>query len=177
MSSIIAEGFINRKSVGPIFVRERRITAGKPFYMIKFRTYYLPDDLELKQIGKKKTDYINNLKNTYTGLFLRKYYLDELPQLFSIIKGEMSFVGPRPYPEENYYALLKTGVHSKRLLKGGLCFPIQALKGKWDEHPDRLEYDELVVTKYLERSAFGVLLLDLKIIFSTLIVVIRGGGF
>ena len=77
---------------------------------------------------------------------------------------------------KDYRAYLKTGLHCKRLLKGGLCFPVQALKGKWHEHPDRLEYDEMIVKDYLARSAVGVLLLDLKIMFDTFKVVLRGQG-
>ncbi len=177
IAGILIEAAVSPKSNGPVFVRETRISAGKPFTFFKFRTYYVPDAHTLKQLNKKPGDFINNhLSNTYMGAILRKFYLDELPQLAHILKGEMSFVGPRPYPEKAYYELLTTGLQSKRILKGGLCFPVQALKGKWDEHPDRLEQDEMVIKEYLAKSAIGVVLLDFKIMFKTFCVVLRGEG-
>ncbi len=177
ISAIVFEEVVTCKKYNPIFVKEKRVSADRPFFLIKFRTYNIPEDAVLEQLNKKPTEFINKQKNTHVGTILKKFYLDELPQLFNILKGEMSFVGPRPYPEKEYNDLLKTGHKSKKLLKGGLCFPVQSLKGKWDKHPDRLDYDEMVVHKYMEKSPLGVLFLDIKIMFNTFIVVLRGGGF
>lgn len=84
--------WIRFDSKGPVFFRQRRVGQyGRPFYIYKFRT--MIEDAESKgnriTIGKDP-------RITESGRFLRKTKLDELPQLLNILKGEMSFVGPRP---------------------------------------------------------------------------------
>jgi lipopolysaccharide/colanic/teichoic acid biosynthesis glycosyltransferase len=79
-------------SKGGVIFRQKRIGKnGKPFYILKFRTMK-PDAEKSGQltVGGKDS------RITRTGYFLRKYKLDELPQLFNVLKGDMSFVGPRP---------------------------------------------------------------------------------
>jgi len=66
---------------------------------------------------------------TNAGSVLKKFYLDELPQLFSILKGDMSFVGPRPWPLEPYYEELEKRIFRKRLIRPGLTGLVQANKG------------------------------------------------
>lgn len=83
---------VKTSSPGPVFFRQKRIGRfGKVFYLIKFRSMY---------IGSEKLGYLTvgnaDTRITKVGLWLRKNKLDELPQLFNILKGEMSFVGPRP---------------------------------------------------------------------------------
>ena len=91
-------------SKGPVFFTQTRIGLhGKPFQLIKFRTM-VPD---AEALGLQLTTG-EDPRITRPGLFLRRYKLDELPQLFNVLKGEMSLVGPRPevpryvaeYPEE-----------------------------------------------------------------------------
>lgn len=81
---------------GPIFFIQRRIGyKGKPFYMWKFRTMVID--------AEKKGSLItvgNDPRITRVGYFLRKYKLDEFPQLLNVLKGEMSLVGPRPEVEK-----------------------------------------------------------------------------
>ncbi|MEM4589629.1 MAG: exopolysaccharide biosynthesis polyprenyl glycosylphosphotransferase [Thermoplasmata archaeon] len=94
----------------PIFKHERIGLNGKPFYMLKFRTMRKDADILLKKLldedpsTKKEWEENYKLKNdpriTKLGKFLRKTSLDELPQLINIIKGDMSFVGPRPIVRE-----------------------------------------------------------------------------
>lgn len=91
-------------SAGPVFFRQVRVGRhGRPFRIFKFRTMYA--DAEAR--GRKIT-VGDDPRITRAGRFLRKFKLDELPQLFNVLKGEMSLVGPRPevpryvefYPEE-----------------------------------------------------------------------------
>ncbi|MDD3149372.1 MAG: sugar transferase [Candidatus Gastranaerophilales bacterium] len=97
-------------SKGPVFFKQRRIGIyGKPFYMYKFRSMK-PDAEKMLHLIKDKNetnDVMFKLEDdpriTTIGKILRKYSIDELPQLFNVIKGEMSLVGPRPpIPEELY---------------------------------------------------------------------------
>lgn len=83
---------IKRDSPGPVFYRGERIgKAGKPFRMYKFRTMVVNAD----RIGGPSTA-ADDPRLTKTSGFLKKYQLDELPQLINVFRGEMSLVGPRP---------------------------------------------------------------------------------
>lgn len=87
---------IKLDSPGPVFYRGWRTGLdGKPFRIFKFRTMVV----HAEKIGGPSTA-LNDPRLTRKGKFLRKYKIDELPQLINILKGEMSFVGPRPQIEE-----------------------------------------------------------------------------
>jgi len=87
---------IKKESPGPVFYRGVRSGInGKPFRIFKFRTMVT----NAESIGGPSTA-LNDPRLTKIGIFLRKYKLDELPQLINVLKGEMSVVGPRPQVEE-----------------------------------------------------------------------------
>jgi len=78
---------------GPIFYSQDRTgLKGKPFKLIKFRSMIVGAD----KIGAKFRSYTNDERFTRIGKFIREYHIDELPQFFNILKGDMSIVGPRP---------------------------------------------------------------------------------
>jgi exopolysaccharide biosynthesis polyprenyl glycosylphosphotransferase len=90
---IIAAPFIKRSSPGPVFYRQTRLgRVGRPFVMYKLRT--MPVDAEAAS-GPVWTSRDDN-RRTRVGAFLRRWNLDELPQFWNVLKGEMSLVGPRP---------------------------------------------------------------------------------
>jgi exopolysaccharide biosynthesis polyprenyl glycosylphosphotransferase len=95
-------------SPGPVLYRQRRVgLRGRPFTMLKFRTMRAGADAEVEQLRADHgvTDVMFKLQDdprvTRVGRWLRRYSLDELPQLFNVLRGDMSLVGPRPaLPEE-----------------------------------------------------------------------------
>lgn len=172
---ILAESLFRPRARGPVFICEERITEGRPFALIKFRTYYLQDDE--KQADKKgTTDFINDRDVTILGRTLRKFYLDEVPQLINIATGDMSFIGPRPVPEVQYANVLKAGYQSKRVLRAGLGGPVQVLKGQWKRLGNYLLADEDLVRAYGESSSLGVLGIDLRIIWRSIGKAAEGAG-
>lgn len=110
--------WIKSDSRGPVFFRQERITRyGKPYRIFKFRTMVADADKKGPLVTKKQDDRI-----TRAGRALRKYRLDELPQLFNVLTGDMSFVGTRPEvqkyvsqytPEMRATLLLPAGITSR----------------------------------------------------------------
>lgn len=80
-----------------LFIQERIGKNGKPFNIYKFRSMKLDSEVD----GQPKLSSANDSRITTAGRFLRKHHLDELPQLWNVLKGDMSFVGPRP--ERQFY--------------------------------------------------------------------------
>lgn len=175
-AAIILEGLIFGDTRGPVFVGQRRISADKPFDLIKFRSYYIQDDA-LHQDKADTIWFINDRRQTRAGKVLRKFYLDELPQLFNILRGEMSFVGPRPWPEKQNNEVLALGFQSRRFLKGGLCGPNQSFKGVKEKPAHKFEMEEMLLESYMSRSALGVVWTDVRLVWETLRVVFRAEGF
>lgn len=123
------EGLVKKDAKGPVFYREKRISGGKPFFLFKFRVLKLsalesiPKDSSVwfLQFEKKNT--------TLMGKILIQCYLDELPQLFNIFLGQMTFVGPRPHAISVYDEDLRNGYVALKYIKGGITGPSQLSKG------------------------------------------------
>ena len=135
----------------PVFFRQKRTGKNRAiFEIIKFRT----------MINKTKSEENDSSRLTKLGFFLRKTSLDELPQILNIIKGEMSFIGPRPLLPEylNYYYDGELSRFDVRPGMSGYAEIIGRHKISWD---DQFKYD----TYY---SANVSLILDLKILLITI---------
>ncbi len=161
---------IKRDSKGPVFYKQERIGyRHKPFKIYKFRTM----KVDAEQ-GKPMLSGENDSRITKIGKVLRKYRLDELPQFWNVLKGDMSLVGPRPEREyfirqiverAPYYVLLhqiRPGITSWGMVKYGYARNV-------DEMIARLKYDIL----YLENMS---LLVDFRIIIYTVKTVFTGKG-
>lgn len=158
-------------SPGPVIYKQERIGQnGKPFIMMKFRSMY--QDAEKMSGPKWATD--NDPRITPFGKFMRKTRLDEFPQLINVLKGEMSFVGPRP--ERAYFIeKLKEDIpwYVRRIkMKPGLTGWAQ-VKHKYDATIEDVKQKVLYDLYYFENMS---LLLDLKIILRTILVVLTGKG-
>ena len=108
---ILVSIMIKLTSKGPIIFKQERVGKNKKiFYIYKFRTMTDCDD----RASDRQVTVINDQRITRIGRILRKYKIDELPQLYNVLKGDMSFVGPRPevkkyvkFYEEEYDEILK----------------------------------------------------------------------
>ncbi len=160
-------------SKGPVFFRQIRVGKNfKDFKMYKFRTMYLDSDKKgLLTIGGKDS------RVTKAGYFLRKYKLDELPQLINVFTGNMSFVGPRP--EVKKYVDLYNDEQKKVLtVKPGITdFASIEYRNESEllaksDNPEKTYIEEIMPVKlslnlkYIQQSG---LLTDIKIIFKTII--------
>ena len=158
---------------GPIFYRQWRVgKRGRLFRMYKFRTMVVDADrkhheLMSSQNGLHKLE--NDPRITFIGKWLRKYSLDELPQLFNVLKGEMSLVGPRPWA---LYDALRLGERGKARLNA-----LPGITGAWQIGGRSNVLDLEAVTKWdLEYLAGWSLIQDLKILLMTIPKVLSGFG-
>ena len=165
---IIVAIWIKLDSKGPVFFKQgRRTKDGRVFNMLKFRSMVV----NAEHMGTGLFNYENDPRVTKVGRFLRNTSIDELPQLFNILKGDMSVVGPRPcvtYELGDFDTLNKR--YKKRFeVKAGLTGLAQ-VKGRndigWDE---KVGYDNQYVDEF---KRIGVLA-DIKILFESVIKVFK----
>ena len=155
-------------SEGPvIFVQERLGKDGKTFRIYKFRSMVI----NAEENGAQWSNGAEDDRITALGHVLRQSRLDELPQLWNILKGDMSFVGPRP-ERACFYDEFETYIHGFRqrlCVKPGLTGLAQ-VRGGYDLRPEeKIVYD----MEYIEKQSIG---LDWKIIFDTVRVVFSHEG-
>jgi lipopolysaccharide/colanic/teichoic acid biosynthesis glycosyltransferase len=160
---------------GPLLYRERRVTHGREFELLKFRTLRTDALASLSSCG-----YIRLLESdpsnlTHAGRLLKRWYLDELPQLVNILRGDISLVGPRPWPPVMVEQQVADGLDYRNHIRAGWTGLAQIAKG----NPDLGRYsdlDLLYVTACTTRSPLGLLGLDLTILWRTIGVLARGQG-
>lgn len=165
---LIVPCLIKIDSPGRVFFLQRRLGHyGKPFKMIKFRTMVDRDNQ-----GWTVT---NDPRITFIGKILRKYHLDEIPQLLNVLQGDMSIVGPRPYTEAAYEKLCRVEpTFARRLLvKPGLTGFVQLVgrvrENNLKDHLDLLQYDLQYLKSPMSLKRYGKIILGtfVYLIFET----------
>lgn len=145
---------------GPVFFRQERTGRyGKVFRLIKFRSMKVDNDVH---------DFKCADKHTKVGSFLRKTSLDELPQVFNILKGEMSFIGPRPWIPD-YYENMNAEQRKRVNVRPGITGLAQAKGRNGLTIFQKIKYD----VHYVENLTFFE---DCKVVFLTIVTVLSGKG-
>lgn len=160
---------IRKDSPGPaLFLQQRMGYRGNPFKVFKFRSMYID------QRGKGFTDGDDDPRITRVGRVIRKYRLDELPQLFNVLKGEMSFIGPRPesmqlsewyerdVPFFRYRHVVRPGISGWAQVEQGYAAEVDGMITK-------LQYDFYYIKHFS-------LWLDILVLFKTIKTVFTGSG-
>jgi len=175
---------IRLDSEGPAIFRQKRVGEyGVPFTVYKFRTMYDGDKVPTPRFNKHTNSDQSHIgtpahdgdpRITRVGKWLRRSRLDELPQLFNIVKGDISFVGPRPVPphEEEECAAVIPFYKERWLIKPGATGWAQINRGynaTIEDHKEKLAYDLF----YIKNVSIG---LDIYILFATLKILLLGRG-
>jgi lipopolysaccharide/colanic/teichoic acid biosynthesis glycosyltransferase len=157
---------------GRFLYRERRVSRGRSFDLLKFRT--LREDVLVEAAGHVRPHESDVRNLTWAGrCILKPMYLDELPQLWNVLRGEMSLVGPRPWPEELVERQLARGLDYRLRVAAGWTGPAQVAKGRARDYEGLdLAYVELLET----RPGWEVVLHDLGVLRQTVGTMLRGEG-
>lgn len=170
--SIVIYFLIKKEDGGPaIFKQERIGYGGKPFMIYKFRSMIIRAEMNERPILCAK----NDKRMTKIGKFLREHHLDEIPQLWNVLKGDMSFVGPRP--ERKYFVdkIISVNPNYELLyqIRPGIFSPATLYNGytdTMDKMLERLKMD-------LEYLSNRTLWTDFKIIYLTIFSLLTGKKF
>ena len=172
---------IKLTSTGPVFYHQLRVGKSTPaqmelFYIIKFRTMYQDAETRTGAVWATK----NDPRITPIGRFLRKTRLDEIPQLFNVLRGEMSLIGPRP-ERPTFYNELETAIpyfadRTYGVMPGitGLAQVNQGYDTCIDDVRRKVGFDHSYALSL--RSTKSWFMMDSKSMFSTFIVMFNGRG-
>jgi exopolysaccharide biosynthesis polyprenyl glycosylphosphotransferase len=161
---------VKLSSRGPVFFRQKRVgMGGRIFEVVKFRTMFTDAEADGAKWATK-----NDPRVTKVGMFLRKTRIDEIPQLWNVLRGDMGFVGPRPERPEfvNWLTEELPFYYLRTLIRPGLTGWAQvrySYGATLAETKEKLEYD----LYYIKHMSLG---LDLLIMFETIKTILRRRG-
>lgn len=159
---------LRRQGDGPVIFKQERIGyKGRPFYILKYRTMRLESDEEEPSLACKGDERL-----TPFGRFLRERHFDELPQLLNVLRGEMSFVGPRPERRFFIDKIMEKNPDYRYvyLMRPGLTSPASVYNGYTDTMEKMLKRLDMDLEYLQQRSLFY----DFKILFITIYYILKG---
>jgi len=172
---IVIEHTLRGRPFDPLFYRDTRISGGKKFHLCKFNIF---DQRVIDKFRKdgvfihtKHLEWHGQL--IWVGKVLRQIYLDELPQLFNVLKGDMSLVGPRPVNLEVYANMCEKGVPPIAIILGGTTGNYQSRKDTKGVSAAVLEEEYLL---QYQRGGWRIVFIDIRTVLRTLKVLLRAEG-
>lgn len=173
----LLEGLFIPENRGPLFFYYNAVSRGQVFRKYKIRLIkesYIDKDLQAKgDWHAYKNEWIPEAR-TGVGRFVKKFYLDEIPQFFNVLLGDMSLVGPRPLAIHHYERDKAQGNVPRTLIRGGLLGYGHIRKGTAEFGLPVYEYE--YVYRYKNYPALKLLALDLEIIGRGILLMAKGGG-
>jgi lipopolysaccharide/colanic/teichoic acid biosynthesis glycosyltransferase len=166
---------VSRPDRGGFFYREPRVSRGRLFGLFKFRTLRRDVLDQMRGADGHARLYEADSDNlTWTGRrLLKPWYLDEVPQLLNVLRGDMSLVGPRPWPPEMVRRQVAEGHDYRNRIPAGLTGPAQVTTGEGIRYED---LDSRYVEAWSTLSSWALVRYDLQILRQTLAVIGRGEG-
>jgi lipopolysaccharide/colanic/teichoic acid biosynthesis glycosyltransferase len=157
---------------GSLFYREARISRGRTFGLLKFRT--LRSDVLERSAGHARLLEADAANLTWIGRrLLKPWYVDELPQLWNVVRGDISLVGPRPWPPELVDRQRAEGLTYRDELTAGLTGTAQITKGSGQRYAD---LDLAYAERFRSLGSWALVRYDLQILVRTIGVIARGEG-
>jgi lipopolysaccharide/colanic/teichoic acid biosynthesis glycosyltransferase len=161
---------------GPWLYREERISRGRVFELLKFRTLRRAALAGMDPASHARMLEADETNLTWAGRrLLKPWYLDELPQLWNVLRGDMSLVGPRPWPLPMVANQLAQGLTYRNEFVAGWTGPVQVEKGI-TEPADYQQLDLAYVRACREDRAATIVRRDLRLLWRTMRVLARGEG-
>jgi lipopolysaccharide/colanic/teichoic acid biosynthesis glycosyltransferase len=170
---VVIGALLNPADRGPLLYRERRISRGRPFDLLKLRALK-------KHVLAARSGHVRPLEDdpanlTWAGRRLKRLYLDELPQLWNVLRGDMSLVGPRPWPPAMVAEQFERGLDYRLRVRAGWTGPAQVTKGT----PEPVVYETLDL-EYVEAlrtlPGWRLVIYDLALLAESVRTVARGEG-
>jgi lipopolysaccharide/colanic/teichoic acid biosynthesis glycosyltransferase len=168
----VLDGLLQPRDRGALLYREPRVSQGRTFGLLKFRT--LRADVLVDAGGHARPLEADPANLTWLGRrILKPWYVDEVPQLWNVLRGDLSLVGPRPWPPELVEQQRAEGLTYRDEVPAGLTGLAQLTKGSDRRYADfDLQYVERVTTL----GSWALLRYDLEILAGTVRVIARGQG-
>ena len=163
---------LSKRDRGGLLYSEPRISRGREFGLLKFRT--LRADVLERAAGHARLLEAEPANLTWLGRrVLKPWYLDELPQLWNVLRGDISLVGPRPWPPQLVAQQRADGLTYRDDLPAGLTGPAQITKGSGQRYADLdLQYAD----RFHTLASWALVRYDLEILRGTVRVIARGEG-
>ncbi len=174
--AIKVEQVLRGRPFDPFFYKEIRMSHGRPFTLYKFNIFKYERVLDLRSKGKfvhtKVLEHNGGLLRV--GFLLKQIYMDELPQLYNVLRGDMSIVGPRPVNLEVYQNLKNNNILDKDRVPCGITGYYQSFKD--DSKASSAKCDKYYADYYAKHNGVKIVLFDIHIILRTFKIILLAKG-